>query len=201
MFDAIEPVCYYSELRRYVKANHPSEPHFIRQVISKTIPWVLMSYNLSDTAHTDVMANVPQIFSFPEGALTMTVADIPLAKRQAMQTKLENIGFSFGWATGNTTVREILEYISHSIIFSKWAKIPISAQNFDINKTVGSIPVAKRDIIQQHLNDLGVPTGWITGSTTIKQISQKIQKNDDGSDRLFGTGTKRKKWLFHDDED
>ena len=166
---------YNSELRQYIMDNHPSEPHFTQQVITHTIPWVLMCYDLSDGAHNDVMANVSQAFSFPAIALNAQMSDIPVDTRNNIQTKLESVGFEFSWASGATTLREIFEYISHSIQLSVWCDTQISAQNFDINKTVSTITATKRQKLQQHLNDLGIDTSWITGATTIKEIADKVQ--------------------------
>ena len=168
---------FYSELRRYIQTNHPSEPHFTKQKVVPMCPWSLMCYDLSDTAHADVIANVPQIFSFPSGALSTPVSDIPTAKRTAMRDKLEGIGLEFTWATGATTVREILEYIAHTFDLANWCKIQISAQNFDIHTTVGSIPVDKMNRLEGVLNNLGIDTTGFTGSTTIKEVVQAVRSN------------------------
>lgn len=166
---------YYSELRRYIQSNHPTELHFSQQVIAHTFPWVLMCYDLSDTAHNDVVANVAQVFSFPSTALSTPVSNISVERRTAIRDKLEGIGLEFTWATGATTIREILEYIAHTIQLSVWGETQIASGNFDINKTVGSIPVDKRNSIQAHLVNLGIDTSWISGSTTIKEVVDKVQ--------------------------
>ena len=51
-----------------------------------------------------------------------------------------------------------------------------------------------------NLADLNVSTDWITGTTRILDIANKIQRNADGSKRLFGTEKKRQ-WLFQDEDD
>jgi len=51
---------YTSELRNYIYANFPNEPHFIKQVIpgGNILPWCLHKYDLSQTAHDAVEFDV-----------------------------------------------------------------------------------------------------------------------------------------------
>lgn len=191
---------YTSELRNYIYANWPNEPHFLQQVIAHVIPWCAHKYNLSDACHDDIMINVPDIFDFPAGALDRPLSEIPAAKRQAIRQKLENIGFDFSWATLDNTVRDVLVYLFCSIQLAEWADVQIGSQNFDLNKTVADVPVTKRQLVSQRLQDLGIPTGWITLDTTIKQILNKAQYLDDGvTKRLFGT-VRRRQWFYHDED-
>lgn len=188
---------YYSELRVYLKENWPNEPHFIKQAIfPNVLLWAVMAYDLSDLAHPDVMT-LTGIFSFPAGSLDTKVGDLPAAKRLAIRTKLENIGFEFTWANSNTTIREILKYLIRSTQIASWAEVPISAANFNLNKTVGDIPVEARQKIAGHMQDLGVDTSWITLSHTIGEVVHKIQRHTDGSMRLFGVVNKNQ-WFFQD---
>jgi len=190
---------YYAELRVYIQENWPDEPHFIKQAIHPNVlMWAVMAYDLSDEAHVDVLANLTGIFSFPSGSLDTRVGDLTAARRQAIRTKLENIGFEFTWANANTTIREILKYLIRSIQIASWAEVPIGANNFDLNKTVGDVPVAARQRIAGHMQDLGVDTSWITLSHTISEVVQKIQRHSsDGSMRLFGVRNPHQ-WFFQD---
>lgn len=168
---------FYSELRVYIQANYPSEPRFSQQIIAHTIPWVVMCYDLSDVAHTNVMASLTGIFSFPSGALSTQVSDILVAKKTAIQNKLTDMGFEFTWATGVTTIREILEYLCHSIQLSEWCNMQILAQNFDINKRMSTMRIVERYKIVRHLTNLGIDTGWIAGDTTNKEIAAKVRSD------------------------
>lgn len=190
---------YTSELREYLYANWPGEPKFLQQIIAHTIPWVLHKYDLSQAAHDDVMASLTGIFSFPEGALGRPLSEIPANTRQAIRGKLEAIGFSFAWATLTHTVRDVLEYVAHSIQLSEWADVQITAANFDTTKTVGDIPIAARQRIAQHMADLGISTDGITLSTTIGQALRMVQHQPDGSPRLFGRA-RRRPWFYHDED-
>lgn len=177
---------YRPELREYLKNNYPSiAMSFQQQIVNHLFPWCIMCYDLTDTVHNEVMANVPNIFDFPATALNTAISVISVQKRNAMRVKLENIGFNFTWVLGTTTIREILEYIIHSIQLSVWADIEISAQNFDIDTTVSAIPAEKRNKIAQHFADLGIDTDRITGSTTIREIVTNVQK---------------KRYLFYDED-
>ena len=192
---------YNSELRQYIVDNWPDEPHFIKQVIhAPTLMWCIMKYDLSQEAHDDVMANCEGIFDFPAGALDRTLAEIPPNKRNAIRNKLESVGFSFGWATLDNTVRDVLAYVIHSTQLASWALHRIENQNFDIHSTVGDIPADKRQKVNQHLQDLGVPTGWITLSTPIWRVVKKIMfQDDETTKRLFGT-VKKRQWFWHDED-
>ncbi len=190
---------WYSELRVYVQENWPNESHFIKQAIHpNALMWAVMKYDLSPTAHDDVMANLTGIYSFPETGLDRTMAEIPQGIKTAMRAKLENIGFRFDWATSTTTLRAVLKYLVRSIQLASWAGVSISTINhFDFDTTVAEIPVNARNKIAEHLSNLNVPIAWIVGTTTIKQIADKIQRNDDNSKRLFGT-VRKAQWLFQD---
>jgi len=190
---------YTSELRNYIYANWPDEPHFIKQVIAHVIPWCVHKYDLSQEAHDDVMASLTGIFAFPSGALSKTMAEIPAARREAIRNKLESIGFDFSWATASTTVREILEYLFQSIQLAEWADVQITSQNFDLTKGVRDVPSAKRTLISQHLQDLGVSTDGITLDTTLSEVVRRVQTTDGVNPRLFGK-LKRKRYLYHDED-
>jgi len=185
---------YYAELRRYIETHWPDEPHFLKQAIHpNVIMWSVLAYDLSDAAHTDVMT-LTGIFSFPSGSLDTTVGSLTLERRQAIRTKLENIGFEFSWVTSDTTIREVLKYLIRSIQLASWAEVPISAANFNLNTTVADIPAAARQRIAGHMQDLGIDTSWITGSHTVSDVVHKIQRHSDNSMRLFGNA----QWLFQD---
>jgi hypothetical protein len=145
------------------------------------------------------MANLTGIFSFPAGALNRELRDIPLATRTAIRDKLESIGFEFTWATLDNTVRDILEYVGHSIQLAEWADVQISSANFNTNKIVGDIPQEKRQLVNRHLQDLGIDTSWITLSTTIRDVVRHVQTTDGVNPRLFGV-RKQLRWFYYDED-
>lgn len=189
---------FTSELRVYIQNTYGIKAK--QQVIAHVCPFVLMKYDLTQAQHDDVMANVPQVFSFPSGALDRTVSDIPLADRNAINNKLTAMGFSTGWITGATTVREVLQYLSHSIQIAEWLNVQISNQNFDIQKTVGDIPAARRAILAERAASLGIDTSGVTLTTPIWQVIRLFQRQADGiTPRLIGTRHKTRVF-YHDSE-
>lgn len=191
---------YNSELRQYVQSTWQIK--FLQQAIyAPYLIWVIMKYDLAQLQHDGVMANVPQLFSFPAGALDRNLSEISTAKRNAIRDKLENIGFDFDWVTGTNTIRDVLKYLFHSTQLASWAQIVISNKNFDVNTTVANIPVGARQRIAQHMSNLEIDASWIIGSHTIRDIVTKVMFRSDNSPRLFGVGVGIGKQLFWHDED
>lgn len=164
---------YRSELRKYIESNYPIYKH-IRQIVTYTSIVALMKYDLPLAVHNDIVVNVPELLVIPEGALNNELNTVSPTKRLEIKTKLENAGFDFTWATLTNTIKDVLKYIAHTIQMSVWVDIIILAQNFDINKTVSEISVAKRQKVAQHLIDYGIDTSWITGATTMGEIVSKV---------------------------
>jgi hypothetical protein len=193
---------YTSELRVYLRTNWPNEPHFTKQAIcAPWLMWSIMKYDLSQAAHDDVMANLTGIFSFLEGRLDKTVAEILPARRSVIKSKLNSIGFDFEWATSTTTVRQILKFMIRTMQMAEWAEIPITTvKSFDYSTTIGNMPQLAWDKLAIHLNDLDIPLNGMTENTTIADIVDKVQYIDGVTERHFGKRIK-KQWLFQDKED
>lgn len=189
---------YNSELREYIRQRWPNEPKSIKQVIAHTCPVVLHKYDLSQVVHDDVMASLTDIFAFPEGALDRQLATISTVVRSAIQYRLERAGFYFSGFTLTNTVRDVLEYIAHSIQLSEWADVQIGAKNFDVRKTVAEIPVTARQKIAKHLANLGIDTSGITLNTSIGEVAQMVQKSG-AALRTYGR-LKKRPWLFYDED-
>lgn len=51
------------------------------------------------------------LFKLPEVNLSMTVRDIPQAKRQAIKNKLDSLGINTSWITLDSTFREIIKKV------------------------------------------------------------------------------------------
>jgi len=196
--DGTHETPYNSELRVYIQEHWQIK--FLKQAIHPVaLMWAVMKYDLTQARHDDVMANVPQLFSFPSGILDRPLSEIDATRRLAIRTKLENIGFDFDWATLTNTVRDVLRYLFHSIQLASWAQVPITSKNFDMSTTVADIPVAKRQLIAGHMQDLGIDTSWILGTHTVNDVVTKIMFHSDSSPRLFGT-IKRRQWFWHDED-
>ena len=187
------------ELRPYVQANFGVYPK--QWIIAHTIPWVLCKYDLTQAQHDAAMAAIPQCFSFPETALDNPLSSIPASRRNAINNKLTSVGFDTSWITLSHTIRDVLQFIAHSIQLSEWANVQIANNNFDIQtKTVADVPSALRQRINDRLTELGIDTSSITLTTPLWQVVRLIQRQADGvTPREFGVGIRRR-WFYHDDE-
>lgn len=195
----VTPTPYNSELRQYVQDTYGVQ--FKQQAISHTIPWVIMKYDLTQAQHDDVMLNVPQCYSFPQTALDNQLSTIDPTRRQAINAKLTEMGFNTSWVVPLThTVRDVLQFLVHSIQLSEWADVQISNQNFDIQtKTVGDIPASRRTMVAIHLTNLGIDPSGIPTTTPLWQVIRMVQRQNDGvTPRYFGT--KMRRWFYHDIE-
>lgn len=196
---------YNSELRQYVQDTYEIKPK--QQVISHTFPYVLHKYDLTQPQHDDVVANVPQIFSFPAGALDRELSSINAQQRTAIRTRLENAGFDMSWVTGGNTIREVLQFIAHSIQLSEITEVdgPLSiradATSFNIRTlAVGDVPAEVRQRLGRRLEEQGIDTSDITLSTPLWQVVRKFQRMADGvTPRMVGERVKRR-LLYHDAE-
>ncbi len=192
---------FRSELNFYIRENWPNEPHFIKQAIHpRALMWVISKYDLSSACHTDVMATISQIVSFPPGLLDRTWSSLTQQQRDNIRSKIEQMGFVMTWADSNTTIREVLRYMVLSMQVASWADVSISGGNFDLFKRVADIPQAGRRRLIGKYADLGIDGSWITPQTTIAEIAQRVQFEIDGiTPRLFGK-KKRRQWFYHDED-
>lgn len=203
------PEPYYSELQRYVRQTYNLSPK--QQVIAHTFAWCLMKYDLAQPQHDDVMANVPQVFSFPEGALDRQISELSDGVRNNISTKLQNVGFDVSWITGTNTIREVLQFVAHCIQLSEQMEIVgalpqrPNAPDYNIRtltvgdliNNLGNLHVLR---IQERMETMGINTTWVTNSTPVWQLVRRIQRQDDDiTPRLFGTN-KRGRWFYHDSE-
>ncbi len=196
---------YNSELRLYIQTNYGVRPQ--QQIISHTLPWVLHKYDLTEAQHSDVTANVPQVFAFPPGALDRELSTLSAVQRNAISSRLVAAGFDMSWATGTNTVRDVLQFIAHSIQLSECTEVegplntPADATRFNIRTmNVGDIPADARQRIATRLQERGIDTSDVTLATPLWQVVRKIQRMDDGlTPRLMGTRIKQR-WFYHDAE-
>lgn len=197
---------YTSPLRNYIRQRYDIK--FKRQIISHVFPWCLHKYDLTTTQHDDVMANVANVFAVPAGALDREVSSLTTPQRNAFRNAVANTGLSMSWVTGTTTVREILQYIAHTVEIAQWAcpesragrdqvEARLTAGNLNIREhTWGDLPQAAKNKILQHLADLGISR---TPPDTMElwRIVRAVQRQDDESTPRLYSGNR---WFYHDAE-
>lgn len=196
---------FNSELRQYIQDTFGIKAK--QQIIAHTFSWVLHKYDLTTAQHDDVMANVPQVFAFPQGALDRELGSIPAAQRNAIRTRLENAGFDMSWVVAANTVRDVLQFIAHSTQLSEAVEVdgPLPtravATGYNIRTmTVGDIPAQARQRIADRLQSQGIDTGDVTLATPLWQVIRKCQRMEDGiTPRLVGNRIKNR-LFYHDAE-
>jgi hypothetical protein len=166
---------YRCELMQWLIDNgHNIQP--IKIVISHTFPYVLTKYDLTDAVHASAVTALPNMFAIPPGALDRTVGNLTVQQRNAIRNRLTLMGLSSAWVVDNNTVRDICNYIARSVQFSEWLDVQISAGSFDTLKTVADISTVRLQKVVSKLTALGIDLSWVTGSTRISDICNKIQE-------------------------
>jgi hypothetical protein len=182
---------YRAEIRRHINTNFgiQCKQHVAR---ASAFPCGLLKVDLTQAQHDEVMAEFPQTFSFPTGALDRTIASIPANLRTAINNKLTAIDLDTSWITGSHTVRDVLKYIAHTVQMNIWAGVNVGKW---LNSTavVGDVPSAARQKLNRHLQDCGMDTSWITLTTPLGVVVNEIQK--------LRIGTRLKRPFYHDEED
>jgi len=74
-----------------------------------TKEWALCRFGIADL--TPVQAD-PDIYLIPDGALDMTISNIPIAQRNALKNWLEARGFVFTDVKTSWTVRQLINYLA-----------------------------------------------------------------------------------------
>lgn len=100
----------------------------------------------------------------------------------ALKTALEARGISTSWISGSNNVRDGLRYLMRVFSIAQIADgmgnahvKTIIAQNLD--STVGDVAPAVRNGVKNWMQAKGLATGWITNSTTVRQVIHFIVEN------------------------
>lgn len=114
--------------------------------------------------------------------LNRTVSTFPAQFVSDLQTKLEAGGINTAWATGQTTLRQIIRYL---IRVSTVAQLAQGAGNSNLldflarnlTATINQVPVPVRSAVSQWMQDRGLAIGWITNQTTVREVLHFIHEN------------------------
>jgi len=141
----------------------------------------------SDATHAVILADsrpVPISELYEEGAVNEGLSHIfnNITGSTALKTKMENHGISTSWITNSNTMRDVLRYLIR--IFTV-TQITDGEGNTNVKEflkanlttTVAQIPVGVRTSIRNWMQAKGLAIGWITNSTTVREIVHFIIEN------------------------
>lgn len=97
-----------------------------------------------------------------------------------LRNELEANGINTAWASGSTTMRELLRYMLRQHTLGQVLHSFPNAKDFltaGINNTVASVPVSARNQISSWMVSRGLDTTWITGATLVREVLHYIQQN------------------------
>lgn len=138
------------------------------------------------TVHTTIAADAEITVLSPELAdiaaiqtwLDGLVGSLPAG----LATVLEADGISTTWLTGTTTRRQLWRFIAklHSLVQKLSGSGDADLRDLFKNglaTTVGQVPVAARNKIGNWMINQGMDTSWITGATTLRQVTEFVVAN------------------------
>lgn len=113
-------------------------------------------------------------------ALDSLISAIPNVS--ALKTKLEGIGISTSWYSSDNTVRDGIRYLIRVFSFAQIAdgegnsRIKTFIAN-NLDTTMNQIPAATRNAASDWMLAKGLATGWITSTTTVRQVLHYVVTN------------------------
>lgn len=144
----------------------------------------------SDATHSAIALNsqvvrlsslMPDNLDFAS-KMDMAATSLPTDMQTAIVTALEAKGINTAWMSAATTLRELVAMLLRVCQFAQRAegnnnaalKILITA---NLDSTFGSFTTTRRNAIKTWMASKGLATGWITNSSTVRQIIHFIMMN------------------------
>lgn len=131
-------------------------------------------------ADADITPYSPQLADLPavQVWLDSPLSSVPVGIRN----QIESDGFSTAWATGQTTRRAAFIYISRVHVMMqelKRLKDNDSLEMFTkgLDTTVGALTTLVRNKVSQWMENRGLDTSWVLGSTSVREVIQYIITN------------------------
>lgn len=151
-----------------------------------------MWYGFDNPVKQHSICRVSAIVSVHEAIISNNLGTAigPLAKainiydvhNSAYNTSIESYGYSVAWSDISSTIKQVLRYIVRNAHIAQRAKgekvqalIDLLVLNTDSLVTV--LPVAKRNVIRNWMENKGMSTSWIDANTTVRQVLHYIQTN------------------------
>ena len=139
----------------------------------------------SDSTHATIVAN-PQVIPLSSVALDDLTFSAQMDSKAGVSsaniTGLESKGLNMAWMSIGTTTRDLISMILRGCQFAQRAEgdnvgalKELILANLD--NTVGTFTVTRRNVIKNWMSSKGLATGWITNSSTVRQIIHFIMMN------------------------
>ncbi len=181
---------YYSALRAYIVADGSGSDFEDWIHETKPVRYALASCEASvhDTIAADVniQALSPQFSALEDLDAWL---DGSLALTAGQRTAVEDDGIPIDDITSSNTRREFLRRVAlHHRIGNYMRGLNDSALDFlreSLSTTVSQVPQAVRTRIQTWMQERGLSTAWISGSTTVRQVLKYILVNINLSHNIF----------------
>jgi hypothetical protein len=111
-----------------------------------------------------------------------TVDEFNPALYTEIKDRLELLGVNTNWIILSTKIREIYRYMLRTFTLAQWAYGTLDEEFLDFLRanidTLGAdLPINIRNKILNWMANKGLDTGWMTGTTTIRDIIHFILSN------------------------
>lgn len=144
------------------------------------LAWCASSVHTTIAADAEITVLSPELADLPaiQTWLDGLVGTLPAAVAMV----LEADGISTTWLTGATTRRQLWKFIAKLHVLIQKLSGSGDADLRDLFKnglatTVAQVPVAARTKIGNWMTNNGMDTSWITGATTLRQVTHFVVAN------------------------
>lgn len=142
----------------------------------------------TQTAHdlivtdTQILPISPLYASEEEMATGMETILDSIPNIATIKTTLEDRGISTSWISGSNTLRDAIRYMIRVFVFANIAdgKRQVQVRDFvqnSLSTRINQVPTAVSNAVKNWMVAKGLATGWITGTTTVRQILHFIVEN------------------------
>lgn len=120
--------------------------------------------------------------------------DSPVLADVTLTTTLENDGISTSWASQQTTRRQVFRFLSRLHVVTQDIRRIDGADALrffreGLDTSISQVPPAVREAFRTWMQSKGLDAGWITGSTTVRQVVHYVMSNIDWTILALGPVT------------
>lgn len=159
----------------FTEIDNPARRYSICAVTAQPITHAAITADPSVISLTPIDVTAAELAA----QLDQLVSSLPLSFRNNVQAALEAHGISFAWVGATNTVRDVFRYLLRVHFFSQMADGEGNANvlafiRANLDSTVQQLSAAQRNAAKTWMESKGLPTGWITNSTTVRQVIHSI---------------------------